>query len=233
MAIQSNLQFRGTIDNNIYYMHWGIPCIRTKPVSVNQTIATKKAASFFGLATTIGGCCRQELLPLLPNPKDRLMQHGLRNALQQYLPTVETNNNSNSLQSTMVDLNSQSSLQNLSKITTNCSFINNHSIALAIPDINPTEQLMVPKGTQYIQWQIMAIACSFSSPYTTASNTAYLNMQYTNAILPAQQVVLPLNKLENNVVLVAMALQYLTTNNQPVNNVLAWQPAAIVAIGRV
>jgi hypothetical protein len=44
---------------------------------------------------------------------------------------------------------------------------------------------------------------------------------------------LPLNKLENNVVLVAMALQYLTTNNQPVNNVLAWQPAAIVAIGRV
>src|SRR5437868_15114255 len=85
MAKQSGAYFLGRRGHVIGYMWKNIACLRTVPVQVLQTSATKGSAKKFGIAQKTAKHIRHALPSILPDPKDRKMMHRLNAAVYQWL----------------------------------------------------------------------------------------------------------------------------------------------------
>jgi hypothetical protein len=230
MGRQKDMYFSGTVENIIFYQRNGVGFIRTKPAVVKQTKATKKSASVFGQATVMGGSIRQLLEPLLPNPKDRVMQHQLRNALQQWLHHQKDADKVVRIPLQGLELNNKCNMQQLLKANLTTERTDNQHITLNIPAINPSKQMQAPVGTAIVEWQIMAIGCSLKNNTEPVHCSITHSMTYTNLLLTAAALQLSLAKRQNSLVLVVLAFNYLTASKRPVSAALKWKPAAIVGI---
>ncbi|MDB5203093.1 MAG: hypothetical protein JWQ27_2502 [Ferruginibacter sp.] len=69
----------------IFYRLQNMDLVRSWPETVRQTPATKRVSGHWGLANSSGKLLRQAFAPLLPNPKDIVMQRGLRTAIYRWL----------------------------------------------------------------------------------------------------------------------------------------------------
>ncbi|WP_127132973.1 hypothetical protein [Pseudoflavitalea rhizosphaerae] len=71
MAIQTGqIRFTGRVGDLIGYYRNGVHCLRSRPVKVHQTKATRQAAQQFGIASRKGKLIRQAFAPYLNGRKD-------------------------------------------------------------------------------------------------------------------------------------------------------------------
>ena len=85
MGKQKDQKFVGRIGNVIYYQRNGEFYTRSTPSTMQQTKATKKASSNFGLASQVSRVLRNLLEPAIPFSKDKRMQNRFRGALMKSL----------------------------------------------------------------------------------------------------------------------------------------------------
>lgn len=87
MAKQLATFISGKIGNVVFYKRGDLYFARSVPGKVKQTDNTKKRSTNFGVASRAGKALRSLLLPVLPFPKDKIMQGRFSGAISKWLQT--------------------------------------------------------------------------------------------------------------------------------------------------
>lgn len=85
MASTRAIIFRGKVGHLVYYEYRGKANVRSAPVQVRQTHATKDSAKRFGLAVSMSAVIRAALGSVLPGDTDRQRMYLLNKKLYQWL----------------------------------------------------------------------------------------------------------------------------------------------------
>jgi len=103
-------------------------------------------------------------------------------------------------------------------------------LRIIIPAISPVQDIAAPASTVAVILQVAALTCHLQTVTVKHAMAEPLTMSYTNSLLPAQILALPLTIEADCIALVAARLRY---NNAAAEiKKLEWMPAGIVsAIG--
>ena len=108
-------------------------------------------------------------------------------------------------------------------------------IKVLIPEFNPVRDIHSPLHTSQIKMQIIAVTSPYDEP--CAKRVAYRAVEFGNIsmALPANEIELipegP-GKSSGDMAMVIIALEFATSQNKYID-LLKWQPAACIAIGRL
>lgn len=237
MAIQKDLKFRGTINNLIFYERMGGFYVRTKPARVNQTPATKARAQDFAQACRLCKTLRTMLAPVNPCGKDKGVMRRLNKALLQYLLGSQQQNDNldNSLQFiTGFQFNDQTDIRERLKTKISVNTPDPDMLQLRLPALMPGRDISAPAHTKFVEWKIMAAACSVKDAVAVCDYATGLMMPYDDTMIPPQAIPLPLPAADDNLKVVAIALQYhaMKKGMAELANDLRWLPSGIVWAGR-
>ena len=216
MGKQGNMKFVGTVDNLIYYKWKDIYAVRTKPVKVKQTKASKQQSRLFGMAAHTGAVLRNLLKPALPDAKDRAMMRRLEQAMVQWLRSgaYSTNEPQDNLSFiTGFEFNEQSVLTSRLKLPVTVTRTQQSTVAVLIPQLQPVKDIAAPAGTKKVAVKLRAAACSLANDNNINCTGMELNIDYNDALLPAQQVELPVSLEAGNITIVMITLEYTVVKN--------------------
>lgn len=230
MPSQINVQLTGRIHNLIFYKVGDKYYVRTAPVKVKQTKATKKRATEFGKASRIGGCLRQQLLSVIPFPADNKMQTRLVSALFQWL-------RQNAVQSSdpipfvgNFQFTEGYSVLERWKVNLQVTKPAPDMLALKIPAFVPSESISAPAGTAAVKCHIAAAGCSIETGVATGGFSTSLMYNYNGTEVPEQVIALPVALTAGSLVVTAIFLEYdLIKNGYPVpTNKKTFMPSGVV-----
>lgn len=226
MAIQAALKFNGTAGDVIFYRRLGTYCMRSRPGSVRQTTASQQAAAIFAQAARLGKSIRLALSLFISKGEGKTLMYKLDAALRQWMHQGMANGPVNQLRH--FELNSRCSFDGCFNIPLTVTF-NDCDTRIHIPPINPAGDIKASNNTSIVELHITAISChpADASVYDNAQHV--ISYSYTNSLLPAQDIILPLSMEPGSLLLMAAALKYKcgdATHHLPNVN---WQPAVIIS----
>ncbi len=233
MGKQTNLVYRGTQGNLIYYERQGGYYIRTKPVQVNQTIATKASAGKFGKAVSASKNIRAALAPLLPDTKDRPMMNRLNAAIYKWLleeslavPAIDQPVTA----LTGFQFNEKTTLAERLKLTLATDWQQTGQVVLSIPAMNPLKKIAAPAHTLLVELQLMVVTCNMADQMIMATQTTTITIPYIAGNIPAQQIHLPVEIKAGYLAIIAGALKYNVQSKQGImiDDKMQWKPAEII-----
>lgn len=233
MARQSNIKLVITIGNLIFYQRLGDFYIRTKPVAVKQTKATKKAGNNFGKANRVEKAIRNSLHAIIPNIKDKQMMRRLAKAVYCWLNTdsLQTKEKIDHLPFISdYEYNEQSLLVDKWQVALQVTRPTQGTVALHIAAFNPAIDIAAPAGTKTVICTIIVTACNMDTAAITGSYATQLSITYEDATIPAQDILSDISTSAGCLMVVAVALQYNTGTSAKENIVsnMRWLPAGIV-----
>lgn len=215
MPSQINVQLTGRVNNLICYKVGDKYYIRTAPVKVKQTKATKKRAGEFGKASSIGKCLRQQLLPAIPFAADNKMQTRLVSALFQWLrsdydpvqpcgdvPFV------NNFQFTEGYAITERWMVALEVANTEPGLLE-----LKIPAFVPVKSISAPTGTVSLKCNIAVAGCDVVNGVATGGISTSILYDYNEAEVTEQIVSLPVPTSAGSLVVTAISLEYNSIKN--------------------
>ena len=232
MAHQKGIGLRGTFEGTIFYKSMGLYLMRSKPVRVRQTNATKTQAAIFGKAAKVSAALRLTLKPFLPDAKDRKMMLSLDAALRSWLRTAPSHNSAGDHSMPFVtgfEFNKQSLLASSLKVPLTVTTTPHGKLLLHIPSLNPVQQIDAPAHTQCIRWQIIAASCSINDTSFNSSYDTELFMPYVNETIDTKKIELPVDVLPYSLSVVAIALHYYksTDGKSGLINTMRRKPAGL------
>ena len=233
MGKQTNLAYRGTRGNLVYYELNGQYYIRSKPKKVKQTAATKASAGKFGMAVRTGKSVRSALTPLLPNIKDRQLMFRLNTAMYKWLLTEPAVNFWTRQPIPMLagfQFNEKTALAERLKLCLQADWQQAGKCVLYVPAMDPVLQIAAPAHTLLVHLQLVVLSCHIADQtiYDTQSTT--VTLPYTAGHIPAQQIQLPVQIKPGCLAMIAGALKYTVQSKQgaAVESKIEWLPAAII-----
>lgn len=220
----------GTIGNVIFYERLGTACARSKPVAVRQTAATKAAAGVFGKAKVISKQLREGLNGILPNTKAREVMYVTDNAVATWLRTADLSVNG-VIAPPLGDLqlNKKTSFKERFKKQVDIDWSSADHVVIDIPSFNPVADITAPANTVNVTLQLSVTASSVNGEYVEGSNTS-INIDYKQAVIPAQQVQLMFRASQGSIYLVVAALKY-TVNRKGIKETVLeekWLPVSVL-----
>ncbi len=234
MARQKNIKFVGTQDNIIYYKWKEVFSMRTKPVSVKQTKATKVSASVFGTASGLGAALRKAFAPLLPNAKDKKMQLQFQTALQNFLQQNKSNNiaaETAAIQLQGFRFNEKADAYGFLQKFVAINSIENNTIHAELKTFNPIQQLPAPKDSSSVTVLLAAASFNPNTGKITDQNFIHQEIIYTSTV-DAKQLPIPLQREKDDFIIIAAAIQFNKIENnlpQPVKQ-LRYLSAMVLGI---
>ena len=229
MARQGNMKFIGTVDNLIFYTWKEIPCIRTKPTHVKQTIATVEQSKLFGIASHTGAVLRRLLKPVLPNADDKPMMRRFEQAIVQWLRTGAVNHNGRQTNMPFIigfEFNEASPLHNRLKQTVTVDVNATNTISVNIPTLQPVQDITAPANTTAVLFTISAATCSLLTDDIADIVTKEMAIAYNDIELPAQKVELPVTVDPGTLTVVLLGLRYVVKGN--ITTAMKWLPAGVM-----
>lgn len=233
MPSQINVQLTGRIRNLVFYKLGDKYYVRTVPLRVKQTKATQKRATEFGKASRAGKSLRQQLLPVIPFPKDNQMQVRLVSALFQWLKTA----NGNPLQAcnrvpyiSNYQFTEGSTVTERWKVALQVTYQDAGMIAISIPAFIPSKAISAPANTVSVTCRISTAGCNMDGGVATGGFSTSLYFNYDDTEVPEQTVLLPLATPAGSLVVTAISIEYNYMKNgclQKTTN-KAFMPAGIV-----
>lgn len=210
MPSQINVQITGRIQNVVFYKRGDKYYARSVSGKVKQTKATKKRATEFGKASSMGKCLRQQLLSVIPFSADNKMQTRLVSALFQWLRSgydpvqpcddVPFVNNFQFTEGYAITERWMIPLQ----ITNPGPGI----LELKIPAFVPVKAISAPAGTVSVKCNIAVAGCNVESKVATGGFSTSTLYDYNEAEVPAQTVSLPAPTPAGSLVATAISLEY-------------------------
>ena len=233
MPSQLNVQLTGRIQNIIFYKRGDKYYARSVPYSVKQTKATKKRASEFGRASTLGKHFRHQLLPAIPLPADNGMQTRLVSALFQWLrsgynfsepcePVPYLHNFQFAEGDTISERWS-------AKIAV--SHPEDNLLLITIPSFVPVKNISAPAGTQRVKCYLAVAACDVHTGQPKGGFSTSLDFNYDAAGFPQQRIPVAIDTAAGNLVLTAVSLEYFSVNNGFLQKIAkkAFMPSGVVS----
>jgi len=233
MPSQINVQITGRIGNLIFYKLGDKYYSRSAPVKVKQTKATKKRATEFGKASRAGKSLRQQLLPVIPFPKDNQMQTRLVSAIFLWLKS----NIGNSLQPcnpvpyvSNYQFTKGYTVTERWKVALRVTHPSEGMMELKIPAFVPSKALSAPANTFSVTSHIIAVGCNMENGVATGGFNTFLDFEYNDMEVPEQTIPLPIPTLGGSLVATVIFLEYIYMKNgypQKTTN-KAFMPAGVV-----
>lgn len=234
MAQQANQYYSGRQGNAIYYKLNEGYYIRSLPVVVKQTAATKIRSSNFAIASRAGRMLRYLLEPAIPFSKDKKMQNRFAGAFMKWLKlnTLQQLQPATNLPFVQnFQFNEACSLSERCTIPLTVTQVNNGLLQLHLPAFIPAKNFAAPEHTTSINCTITAASCCLQTGEENGSFTMLVTLPYSTVEMPEQIIKLPLAMPRCSLVIAAVALQYNIDKNgisKPAGNI-AFMPSGIIA----
>jgi hypothetical protein len=211
MARQAGMRASGSISNLIFYERDGKGYIRLKPAKVKQTKATKTRGKQFGLANKIEKTLRLSLQKLIPDTKDRPMMRRMVQCLYQWLmkdPFAAVQQYAPVSQLEGFNYNEKCLLHHVFKPPLTVSADANKIYTLQLPAFDPSKTITAPAGTLKVNMLVAAFSLAVSREMITAYYFTETAFDYSNKIIPAQNIPLNIQPAAANLFIAAVALQF-------------------------
>lgn len=233
MAKQIGTYFIGRRGPVIGYMWKQIPCLRSVPVNVKQSKATKQSAKKFGRSKTIAKHIRHAVPSLLPDTKDRKMMQRLENAVYRWLlfPLTRSSNGYRAIhQLNDISFHEEQELTARLGFQFSIDWLQPGGITINIPALLPAQQVKAPAHTVFVDMQFGALCCDLESYITGSRLSGPVRIDYNSDPLPAQQVVLPLDLTANSLALIGVRIKFIVQGADGTREVddKAWMPAGVI-----
>ena len=215
MALQLKTFIRGRINNVVFLERAGTYMARSLPDKVNLSAATKVCNGNFGMASTCGKNLRGLLQPVLPNPKDRIMQVKFSGAIAEWLGSGNTallppTNAVPFVQE--YSFNKETSIAERWKLRLTVEQPEANVIALQVPAFVPTQCITAPAHTVMIECTITTAGSLLRDDSPTGSHTVTITIPYNNTPVDAQVITLPVSSPAGTLLVTAVALRYRLAN---------------------
>ena len=234
MGRQSNIKLKGTVENIIYYETGGDYRMRSKPVEVNQSPASIASSHLFGQASKLEKAFRNMMGPAMPFKDDFEQQGRFRGAINQWLHS-STGKSATTvirpLNTTWYEFNEDSLLAERLQLQISIHSVDKKRIVLTIPAFQPQQSIVAPAHTKKISFTIAAASCKYDNISQQDHSSTELEFPYSNNLVAAQQVILPLRVLPGTVTAIAVRMEYYggADGNSKTKN-KRWMPAAVLTV---
>lgn len=211
MAQQANQYDNGRQGNPIYYKLNEGYFIRSVPVVVKQTAATKIQNSNFEIASKAGRMFRYLLEPAIPFSKDKKMQNRFAGTFMKWLQLntlVQLQPATNLPFVQNFQFNDACSLIEKCKIPLRVIAVNNGMLQLHFPAFIPVKSFAAPAHTNSINFVITTASCTLQSGEENGSFTRQFMIPYLTTAIPEQIIKLPIAMHRGSLIIVAVSLQY-------------------------
>jgi hypothetical protein len=222
----------GTAGNVVFYESRGKQVMRAKPGRIKQTKATKASAKDFGRAARFSRLFREVL-----------EEYGKFNRLDQMcrmnrvlMKWISDSKDDPKMKNRMIqsmvgfELNPESELRRNFKVTTLIDFDQPEKILVTLPEIKPAEDISAPPWIDKVQLNIISVRVNTNEKMENRAQPLYahnkiIEIDYTKASIPEQQIELPQETIPDDIVLLAIGLTYFKSS---VIKDKKWVPAGIV-----
>jgi hypothetical protein len=220
---------KGRINNVVFYQLGNSYVARSLPAQMPQTETTKARSRNFGVAAAAGRILRSYWQQLLPNPKDKNMQSRFSGAIAKWLG--QTNVQELPQQENLPFINgfcftTETTLAERLRIPLAVT-ANANGLIVEIPAFVPTQRITAPAGTVTVELLFAVAACGLAQQEYRGGVLAQLELPYTHALRPAQQILLELPLTAGSLVVTAAAMRYTLADGVPENRA-AFLPAGVV-----
>ncbi len=215
----------------IIISNWkGITTVRSKPARTKQTANTREAGLLFGMAANRAKVFRGLFDPILPDPKNRMVINRLQKAFYKWLKTgvlQDTNPETQIFFFEELSFNETIELKQRIKVNFATERSPSGGILFTAPAFDPVLQVKAPAATQKLQFQLATANVEINNTAVQEFFTTSWTVDYIPGMVPAKQMEMAAKTSIGNLILVVIALRYITGNDKMVET-LSWKPAGIV-----
>lgn len=235
MARITDIGLSGSVGPLVFYKNqYGTPCSRARPAHVRLSKGSRETAQLFGIASSMSAMIRRELVSLLPPEKDLKIMYRLNTVLLEWLKAGLPQDNGLVTRLQHIDWYPfisgcavHSNMRSLPVI----HWENPGTVVVGLPRLRPAIQISAPQLTESIRVHIKVLSCRVSSPSGIGgSRESFIDIPYTDAVVEARDIPLPLTIKPGELALVVLGLKYTVVNEG--NRELAikkdWQPLDIM-----
>jgi hypothetical protein len=240
MARITDQGIKGAVGNVIFYTMNGKSYMRAKPGPRKKKRGQKQNPlnSIFGTVSKYGSSMIKRMRESFLFPFNRETYNKVRGWMRN-LYAVHKDDETWELSvktSGMCRLNAEVDLRDLFNTDITISDSGNGKITITIPAMTPKTDIKAPSRTMKVNIKLIAV----TSPFRNGAGTYNLCTEqysfiYNNDPVPAITYQLHTNAGTGDIALIAMALEYETTDTGTgyYNRELRWLPAAVIAMGRL
>src|SRR6185369_275712 len=184
MARQQTIFVTGKINNLVFYKWKDLHCVRSMPLRVKQTKATKQSAKDFGRAAKLSRILRNAFSPLLPDYKNRKMTYRLNASLLHWLRQKKSLKNISFIG---FEFDRESELSSHCRQPFATSFSEKGKIIVTIPRLSIPQDILAPPDTKLLRLRIVAAGCSFDDLGITDHCSTIVELPFENGVMPQKQ----------------------------------------------
>ena len=130
-------------------------------------------------------------------------------------------------------LNREADFTDFLKVNYKISDRGTAGIYVSIPSINPKKDLRVPTRTTKVNLKCVAVGIRFDKLGAIPGvSVQEYEFPYSDKQVPAQELKLDTGSKKDDIVIVAMALEFKTSRQPLLSKDQRWLPVAVVAMGR-
>jgi hypothetical protein len=209
---------------------------RSAPKKFTQTKPTKKAASVFGKASTIGAELRPYLLEGLSLEPSNDIQTRLVSALAEWLRAKEKNQHQlKEVPLALSDFKFNAiggEFNSKWKLPWYIHIPEEGSLQIDIPAFTPALSIAVPAGTVSVNCLIAAASCGVNSKTFCGSAKTSFSFDQNQNKIPANSILLEIPSPKDSLLIVAAALKYMVKVNGKIKQTVnkKFMPSAIVGV---
>jgi hypothetical protein len=234
MGKQKNLHYRGTKGNIIYYELNGGFYMRSKPVAVKQTKATKACAGSFGMAVRMSKNLRIALAVMLPDAKDRSLMYRLNACIYKWLLSGPQKNKISFRPVTELDyfsFNESAALKERLRLSLHVQWTKQANAVIEIPSINPVKDIVASAHTVSVTMQLAAACCRLADGAVADEWNDTIEIPYDSNNIPAQEMILPFDLKPGCLAVVAVSLKYKMKSKGKIgfSDAPLWMPGGIIS----
>lgn len=215
MAYGNLYKFSGKIGAVVGYQLNGKQVMRALPKEYTQTRATKRSASLFGKASTLGASIRNPLLDLIPFPSDNKMQTRLSTSILRWLRENEkTPPESGSHISFIENFQFNEAGPGLSdrwKVIPEVDVSVKGKLEIKIPSFVPVFSTAAPQGTSSLILDFAAVSCSLKTGMALGSEIQRMQLDYNNKETVPSTVTLTIPSPKGIILVAALSLKFMVT----------------------
>lgn len=227
--------YSGRADNLVYLHTKKGTFMRSRPSKYPHTKATKKAASIFGQAATIGATLRANLLPGLALESYKGFQNRLTVALASWLRSntpgeeIKPVNNIPSLLEVKYNEKGKS-IEMLFKVNRIIRFDTPGVLEIILPAFNPKQDLSVAPGTTNVSFAVSAASVAVDGRVIGAASFEF-SFDYTDQLIEESIIHLEFPTPPGSLLVTAAALKCRAPRNQKLIqiNPTIYGPASIIS----
>ena len=235
MARITDIGLSGSLGALVFYKNqYGTPCSRTRPARVKLSKASRETARLFGIASSMSAVIRRDLISLLPPEKDLKIMYRLNTVLLEWLKAGRPQDSGLVTRLQYIGcypfisgISVWSNMRGLPVI----NWENPGRVVVGLPRLTPAIQMSAPPLTESIRVHIRALSCLASNPAViSSSRETFIDIAYTDAVVEARDIMLPLTIKPGELALVVFGLKYTAVNEGNRELVIKkdWQPLDIM-----